>query len=89
MHRDLKPQNIMLDENFNLKVVRNSDDHALLFRSTSVMQNVWTSLMKMKSKMEQVWMLKTLQDYSRLSMSLIIWKEEALLLGQSIIWLLK
>lgn len=23
MHRDLKPQNIMLDENFNLKVVRN------------------------------------------------------------------
>ena len=25
MHRDLKPQNIMLDENFNLKVVRNSD----------------------------------------------------------------
>ena len=89
MHRDLKPQNIMLDENFNLKVVRNSDGHAILFRSTSVMQNVWTSLMKMKSKMEQVWMLKTLQDYSRLSMSLIIWKEEALLLGQSIIWLLK
>jgi serine/threonine protein kinase len=39
MHRDLKPQNIMLDENFNLKVVRNSLSH-LLFRSTLAMQNV-------------------------------------------------
>ena len=39
MHRDLKPQNIMLDENFNLKVVRNSHSH-LLFRSTLAMLNV-------------------------------------------------
>jgi serine/threonine protein kinase len=39
MHRDLKPQNIMLDENFNLKVVRNSLSH-LLFRSTLAMRNV-------------------------------------------------
>jgi serine/threonine protein kinase len=39
MHRDLKPQNIMLDENFNLKVVRNSPSH-LLFRSTLAMRNV-------------------------------------------------
>lgn len=30
MHRDLKPQNIMLDENFNLKVVRISDKYISL-----------------------------------------------------------
>jgi serine/threonine protein kinase len=31
MHRDLKPQNIMLDENFNLKVVSISDFYNLFY----------------------------------------------------------
>lgn len=42
MHRDLKPQNIMLDENFNLKVVRISDKHIYIFyfRLTLAMRSV-------------------------------------------------
>ena len=42
MHRDLKPQNIMLDENFNLKVVRISDKHISIFyfRLTLAMRSV-------------------------------------------------
>jgi hypothetical protein len=55
MHRDLKPQNIMLDENFNLKVVRNIIYHPLLFRLTLAMPNVWTSLMTMRRNMVQEW----------------------------------
>ena len=27
MHRDLKPQNIMLDQNMNIKIVRHLPDH--------------------------------------------------------------
>jgi len=90
MHRDLKPQNIMLDENFNLKVVRiQTIIISLLLRLTLAMPNVWTSLMTMKRNMVQVWALKKLLIYSRLNMNLAIWKGEAHLWVQSTIWLRK
>lgn len=89
MHRDLKPQNIMLDENFNLKVVRRTNDHPLFFRLTLAMPNVWTSLMTMKRNMVQEWALKKLLIYSRLNMNLGIWKGGAHLWVQLTIWHLK
>jgi serine/threonine protein kinase len=91
MHRDLKPQNIMLDENFNLKVVRNTYyHHPLFFRLTLAMPNVWTSLMTMKRNMVQEWaQYKKLLIYSRSNMNLDIWRGGAHLWVQLTIWPLK